>query len=160
MNKEKEEKFILTDSLREWRKERNINNISRETYVKQVLEELLELYLTDKKAIDKNTLALYDSWFKHLEGNMLSVDSFIDVTQDIQVFSVNASEILGYDNNKCNEEVFKHISCRKQDPQQKAEWDTFGSKGQKWQKWREQPLNELYEPNYEVCKLNSNEYLY
>lgn len=149
--KENQEEFNLTKALRDWRSERNITTIDRATYVKQVIEEIFELFLTDKKAIDKNTEALYNTWFLHLERNEISEEDFVDVLQDIQVFSINANELLGYDNVKSNNEVYKHISCRKQDPKQKSDWEKNGSQG-KWQKDKEQPKDELYEPKYKDCK--------
>lgn len=59
---------------------------------------------------------------------------------------------MDYDNIKCNSEVFKHINCRKQDPIQKEQWAKFGAYG-KWLKDTNQNPNEIYEPNYESCKL-------
>lgn len=146
-----QEEFNLTKALRDWRSERNIITIDRATYVKQVIEEIFELYLDDKKAIDKNTEVLYNTWFLHLERNELKEEDFVDVLQDIQVFSINANELLGYDNIQSSNEVYKHISCRKQDPKQKADWEKNGSQG-KWQKDKEQSEDELYEPNYRDCK--------
>ena len=55
---------------------------------------------------------------------------------------------MGYDNVKCNNEVFKHINCRKQDPSQIIEWKEKGAYG-KWKKWSKQPQEEIYQPYYE-----------
>ena len=147
------QEFNLTKSLRDWRKERNINSITRATYVKQIIEELFELYLTDKKAIDTNTLALYNTWFLHLERNEIDNDTFVDTLQDIQVFSTNATELLGFDNLKSNEEVFKEINSREQCPKQKLEWEKRGNNGEKWQKNKEQLEETLYKANFENCLL-------
>ena len=76
----------------------------------------------------------------------------VDILQDIQVFCINETEMMGFDNIKCNNEVFKHINCRKQDPEQYLEWKEKVPYG-KWKKWSEQPKDEIYEPNYGDCKL-------
>ena len=76
----------------------------------------------------------------------------VDILQDIQVFCINETELMGFDNIKCNNEVFKHINCRKQDPEQYLEWKEKVPYG-KWKKWSEQPKDEIYEPNYGDCKL-------
>ena len=39
--------------------------------------------------------------------------------QDIQVFCINETELMGFDNIKCNKEVFSEINSREQDPIQK-----------------------------------------
>ena len=59
---------------------------------------------------------------------------------------------MGYDDTKTDNEVFKHINCRKQDPSQMIEWKEKGAYG-KWEKWSEQPEEEIYQPDYESCKL-------
>jgi hypothetical protein len=50
------------------------------------------------------------------------------------------------------DEVIKHISSLKQDPQQKKVWDKWGASG-KWLKDKKQDPSTLYEPDYERCKL-------
>ena len=59
---------------------------------------------------------------------------------------------MGYCDVKTDEEVFKEINSRVQDPQQKEEWKLKGDYG-KWKKWQEQPKETLYKANYGVCKL-------
>ena len=149
---EKTEDFNLAKALRPWRKERNIKNITRGTYVKQVLEELLELYGLPKEKIDKDTEAIYNNWFADIESNEVTIDVLLDGAEDIIVFSDNFIEDKGYDSNKVANEVFKEISCRKQDPKQEEEWDLYGVSG-KWQKWREQPKEELYKADFSSCLL-------
>ena len=78
----------------------------------------------------------------------------IDILQDIQVFCINETELMGYDNIKCNDEVFQEINSREQDPQQFAEWQKFGASG-KWQKNRHQKDWTLYKANYESCKIGN-----
>ena len=140
----------LTQNLREWRKKRNITKADYLVFVGNVLEELLEpVYLKEEIEDIKNTI-MYDYF-----GNSIlksKETDYLDTIQDIQVFCINETELMGFDNIKCNNEVFKHINCRKQDPEQYLEWKEKVPYG-KWKKWSEQPKDEIYEPNYGDCKL-------
>ena len=140
----------LTQNLREWRKKRNITKADYLVFVGNVLEELLEpVYLKEEIEDIKNTI-MYDYF-----GNSIlksKETDYLDAIQDIQVFCINETELIGFDNIKCNNEVFKHINCRKQDPEQYLEWKEKVPYG-KWKKWSEQPKDEIYEPNYGDCKL-------
>lgn len=153
MKDKKQEEFNLTKALRGWRKERNIKSITRETYVKQILEELLELYGLEKEQVKQNTKALYDTWFLHLESRKVSIDTLLDGSQDINVFSTNFIELLGYDQIKVSEQVFKEIDSREQDPKQKALWENGQGLDQKWQKDKNQDKETLYEADFSNCKL-------
>lgn len=141
----------LTENLREWRKERNITKADYLTFVGNILEELLEP-LYDKYHIEKFKNDMVDIYFDSMNIDLLNESDVIDTVQYIQVFCTNETELMGYDNIKCNNEVFKHINCRKQDPKQKKEWLKNGAVG-KWQKDKNQPKDEIYKPNYESCKL-------
>lgn len=154
--KENQEEFNLAKALRDWRSERNITTIDRATYVKQVIEEIFELYLTDKKAIDKNTESLYNTWFLHLESLPEDKERLVDSAIDQIVFGTNFVELNGYDCNKASEEVYKEISSRKQDLRQKIEWETKGASG-KWQKDKQQDKETLYQADFSKCKLKSDE---
>ena len=146
----------LTENLKEWRKDRNITNANYYNFVGNILEELLEpLYdgankEWSKKAIKEDKESILRNYFVY--DITPSEDAIIDAIQDIQVFCVNETELMGYDNIKCNDEVFKHINCRKQDPIQYIEWKEKGAYG-KWQKDKNQDPKEIYEPNYTSCKL-------
>lgn len=141
----------LTENLREWRKDRNITKADYLTFVGNVLEELLEP-LYEKVAVDDIKTKIVNQYFGFTDEFEWSQIEIIDAIQDIQVFCINETELMGYDNTKCNNEVFKHINCRRQDPKQKEEWLKNGAVG-KWQKDQNQPKDEIYEPNYESCKL-------
>ena len=140
----------LTENLREWRSSRNITKHSYIYFVENILEELLEP-LYDKKTILKFKKDMIKKYFPK-EIWIYDSKEVIDAIQDIQVFCINEIELMGYDNIKCNQEVFKHINCRKQDPKQKEEWLRNGAI-EKWQKDQNQSKDEIYEPNYESCKL-------
>lgn len=139
----------LTEKLRYWRDKRNITAPDTKVYVANIIEELLEIYHTDKKVIKSKQKEIMEFYF---DSNPLDENNTIDAIQDIQVFSINEVEIMGYDNIGCNQEVFKHIDCRKQDPVQYIEWQKNGAYG-KWKKWEQQPDDELYEPDYESRKI-------
>ena len=140
----------LTENLRDWRTVRNIKNPDTKVYVANVIEELLEIFYKDKEIIKSHQKAIMSIYFDLLP---ISEINTIDCIQDNQVFSINEIENMGYNNLLCNEEVFKHINCRKQDPMQFLEWRESGPNG-KWKKWEQQPKDEIYEPNYEACKIN------
>lgn len=140
----------LTENLKVWRKERNIKNRDTKVFIANVLEELLEIVFTDKNDIDTFKNEIMQEYFSY---NARSDKSTIDAIQDIQVFCINETELMGYDNLKCNDEVFKEINSRKQDPKQYLEWQELTPYG-KWKKWAEQPKEELYTANYEECKIN------
>ena len=144
----KVENKTLTENLKVWRKERNISKADYLVFVGNILEELLEPVF-EKIFIPKIKQDILNEYFQFGEINENEV---VDAVQDIQVFCINETELMGYDNVKCNNEVFKHINCRKQDPTQYLEWKEKGAYG-KWKKWNEQPEEEIYQPDYESCKL-------
>lgn len=139
----------LTENLREWREVRNITRADYLVFVGNVLEELLEpIYIKD--AIPEYKNKIIEEYF--IYGGGLDESEVIDAIQDIQVFCINETELMGYDNLKCNDEVFQEINSREQCPQQFAEWQKYGASG-KWQKDKHQKNCTLYKANYEVCKL-------
>ena len=139
----------LTENLKEWRENRNIINPNTSVFVASVIEELLEIFYDDKQEIKFLQNEIMDFYF---DKKPISELNTIDSIKDIKVFSINETELMGYDDIKTDKEVFKHINCRKQDPKQKEEWLKNGASG-KWQKDQNQPKDEMYEPNYESCKL-------
>ena len=142
----------LTENLKIWRKDRNITKADYLTFVGNILEELLEP-VYEKPTINdiKNKIIEQHFTFTFDDLNW-NITEILDAIQDIQVFCINETELMGYDNVKCNNEVFKHINCRKQDPTQYLEWKEKGAYG-KWKKWSEQLQEEIYQPDYESCKL-------
>ena len=135
----------LTKDLRQWRKDRNITQHNTNVYVANVIEELLEIYFEDKKDIKQFQSEIMGVYFT----DVLPVSELntLDAIQDIQVFSVNETELMGYDNKHCNQEVFKEINSRVQDPTQKEAWlksKPFG----KWEKDKKQSVNTLYKAQY------------
>ena len=139
----------LTENLKEWRKERNIINPNTSVFVANVIEELLEIFYNDKQEIKFLQNEIMDLYF---DKDPISELNTIDSIKDIKVFSINETEQMGYDDIKTDNEVFKHINCRKQNPIQKEQWEKFGAFG-KWEKDRQQNQEEIYQPNYESCKL-------
>lgn len=139
----------LTKSLKEWRACRNIKSSNTKVFIENILEELLEIYYADKEMVKACKNDIISDYFCLPE---LNENEVIDAIQDIQVFCINETELMGYDNLKCNNEVFKHINCRKQNPIQKEQWEKFGAFG-KWEKDRQQNQKEIYQPDYESCKL-------
>lgn len=140
----------LTENLRQWRQYRNITKADYLVFVGNILEELLEP-LYDKSTIEDIKDEFMTNWING-DDSMPDTLDIIDAIQDIQVFCINETELMGFDNIKCNNEVFKHINCRKQDPIQKEQWAKFGTYG-KWLKDTNQNSNDIYEPNYEDCRI-------
>lgn len=145
----KVEDKTLTENLKVWRKDRNITKADYLVFVGNVLEELLEIVFVDKDDIDTFKNEIMQEYFSY---NARSDKTTIDAIKDIKVFCVNETELMGYCDIKTDEEVFKEINSRVQDPQQKEEWKLKGAYG-KWKKWQEQPKETLYKANYGVCKL-------
>ena len=137
----------LTENLKIWRKERNISKADYLVFVGNILEELLEPVF-EKIFIPKIKQDILNEYFQFGEINE---NEAVDAIQDIQVFCINETELMGYDDAKTDNEVFKHINCRKQDPIQKEQWEKFRPYG-KWQKDKNQDPNEIYEPDYASCK--------
>lgn len=143
----------LTENLKVWRKDRNITKADYLVFVGNILEELLEPIYNKEDLEDIKSQILVDYFDKkdvYVEN--IKIDNIIDAIQDIQVFCINETELMGYDNLKCNNEVFQEINSREQDPQQFAEWQKYGASG-KWQKNVNQKEWTLYKADYSKCKL-------
>lgn len=140
----------LTKNLRVWREKRNITNGNVEVYIANVIEELLEICYSDKKDISRIQAEIMSQYFCDREP--LDELDTLDAIQDIQVFSINEAELMGYDNELSNLEVFKEIDSRKQCPIQRIDWLENGAIG-KWQKDKTQDKTTLYKADYERCKL-------
>ena len=138
----------LADNLIDWRKNRNITKADTKDYIANVIEELLEIFTQDKKEIQLIQKHIISTYF---DREPLSKENTIDAIQDIQVFSINETELMGYDNKQCNDEVFKEINSREQCPMQKEIWDNWGADG-KWKKSTTQDKSTLYKANYSKCK--------
>ena len=147
----KVEDKTLTEKLKVWRKDRNIIKDDYLTFVGNVLEELLEP-IYEKVAVDDIKTKIVNQYFSYTDEFQWSQTDIVDTIQDIQVFCINETELMGYDNLKCNNEVFQEINSREQDPQQFAEWQKYGANG-KWQKDKHQKDWTLYKANYGACKL-------
>ena len=143
----------LTENLRQWRSDRNITKADYLVFVGNVLEELLEPLYKKYAIEDMKQEILNGYFFGSFDINeQLKQDDIIDTIQDIQVFCINETELMGFDNIKCNKEVFSEINSREQDPEQKEEWFKNGAVG-KWKKNERQESWTLYKANYESCKL-------
>ena len=140
----------LTENLRQWRADRNITKADYLTFVENILEELMEC-IHSKDAIPKFKKQIMNDYFNKDIVTVINSE-VVDILQDIQVFCINETELMGFDNIKCNKEVFSEINSREQDPEQKEEWLKNGAVG-KWQKDKFQKDWTLYKANYESCKL-------
>ena len=140
----------LTENLRQWRADRNITKADYLTFVENILEELMEC-IHSKDMIPKFKKQIMNDYFNKDIVTVINSE-VADILQDIQVFCINETELMGYDNIKCNKEVFNEINSREQDPIQKEQWEKFGAFG-KWEKDKRQESWTLYKANYESCKL-------
>ncbi len=140
----------LTENLRQWRADRNITKADYLTFVENILEELMEC-IHSKDMIPKFKKQIMNDYFNKDIVTVINSE-VADILQDIQVFCINETELMGFDNIKCNKEVFSEINSREQDPIQKEQWEKFGTFG-KWEKDKRQESCTLYKANYESCKL-------
>lgn len=146
----------LTENLRQWRADRNITKADYLTFVSNVLEELLEPLYT-KKSIENIKDDFISTWIDKDDccdySDLRFLNDVVDAIQDIQVFCINETELMGFDNIKCNKEVFSEINSREQDPIQKEEWLKSGAVG-KWEKsLLLEHIEKWYKADYESCKL-------
>lgn len=139
------------NDLRGWRADRNITKADYLVFVGNVLEELLEP-IYEKVAVDDIKTKIVNQYFSYTDEFQWNENHIIDAIQDIQVFCINETELMGYDNNLTMNETIKEISSRVQNPQQKSDWQKNGAVG-KWQKWQEQSKDTLYKASYIDCKL-------
>ena len=141
----------LTENLRQWRADRNITKCSYIGFVENILEELLEP-LYGKNTTDDFKKRIIQEYFPDNEW-FYNNKSVVDAIQDIQVFCINETELMGFDNIKCNKEVFSEINSREQNPIQKEQWEKFGTFG-KWEKsLLPEHIEKWYKADYESCKL-------
>ena len=140
----------LTENLRQWRADRNITKADYLTFVENILEELMEC-IHSKDMIPKFKKQIMNEYFNKDIVTVINSE-VVDILQDIQVFCINETELMGFDNVKCNKEVFSEINSREQDPIQKEQWEKFGAYG-KWEKNKQQESRTLYKADYESCKL-------
>ena len=119
-----------TDSLKVWRRERNIVQ-PQGVYVATIDEELAE----------------YEEAFNGSDEH-----GMIDALADVMVITANEIALMGYDLDLVMKQVVKHISSRVQDPVQYEEWLRNGPSG-KWKKDPNQNPSTLIEPDYTTCKL-------
>ena len=141
----------LTENLRQWRADRNITKADYLTFVENILEELMEC-IHSKDMIPKFKKQIMNEYFNKDIVTVINSE-VVDILQDIQVFCINETELMGFDNIKCNKEVFSEINSREQNPIQKEQWEKFGAYG----KWEKSLLPEhkekWYKADYESCKL-------
>lgn len=141
---------MLTSNLKQWRKSRNITQANTKVFIANCIEELLEICYEDKEFIEAYKESIMEEYF-YLEpiGELNTIDSICD----LQVFAINEVELMGYDNIKCNSEVFKEINSRRQCPEQFLEWQEKGSCG-KWKKsLLDKDKKDWYKADYSKCKL-------
>ena len=142
----------LTENLRQWRADRNITKADYLTFVENILEELMEC-IHSKDMIPKFKKQIMNEYFNKDIVTVINSE-VVDILQDIQVFCVNETELMGFDNIKCNKEVFSEINSREQDPIQAEEWAKNGA-SLKWLKNQNQSPDTLYKADYTkalICK--------
>ena len=141
----------LTENLRQWRADRNITKADYLTFVENILEELMEC-IHSKDMIPKFKKQIMNEYFNKDIVTVINSE-VADILQDIQVFCINETELMGFDNIKCNKEVFSEINSREQNPIQKEQWEKFGAYG-KWEKsLLPEHIEKWYKADYESCKL-------
>jgi len=139
---------MIFNDLKRWREERHITGYDHYIQVSNIVEETLELMYTPKSvAIEQ----LQRDIMEHFVDDTTNEEK-IDAYCDLIVFSINAIELLGYDAKMAMKETIKEISSRKQNPAQQIIWLKWGYDNTKWEKDKNQPVEELYKANYFKCK--------
>lgn len=139
----------LTENLKQWRKSRNIKYPNTKVYIANVIEELLEIYFKNKTVI--KILQSFIMVIFSIKKPISELNT-VDAIKDIKVFTTNEVELMKYCDLKTDEEVFKEINSRIQDPLQKLQWEEVGAFG-KWQKDKNQDKSTLYTADYSKCRL-------
>jgi phosphoribosyl-ATP pyrophosphohydrolase len=82
----------------------------------------------------------------------------VDGICDCLVILTGALTQLGYNPTETLKEVVKHITSRKQDLNQKTRWIVHPEfrDSEKWQKSKIQQQAEIYQPDFESCRLCLN----
>jgi len=140
---------MLSKNLEQWREDRNITTPDYKVFFENIIEELLEPIYGKSivKQFKNEIVAKY-----YMEPFGLDEYEMIDAIQDIKVFCNNETALMGYDNEKCELEVFKEINSRKQCPIQKELWEEAYPVG-KWEKDKNQDESTLYKADYSSCKI-------
>lgn len=129
-----------------WRKQRPALKANHRIYFQNIIEELLEPLYT-KETVKNYTRDICSRYYPaHMEP--IDDEAVLDSICDVQVFSINEVELMGYDNDKCMDETVKEISSRKQDPIQQELWFKSGYDGTKWMKDINQDPSTLYKADY------------
>ena len=136
------------EKLRVWLSNRNITEPNTKVYVANVIEELLEIYFKNKRLIKFLQFLIMIIFSIKKPISRLNT---LDAIQDIQVFSINQTELMGYNNDIALSEVIKEVSSREQCPNQKEQWLKYGAIG-KWQKNRSQNKSTLYQADFSKAK--------
>ena len=147
-----------------WGAERNLIDFNLDNELAMLNEELDEYLEADFD--DNNYLkldALCDIYVVYTQTEVKAMFNDLDKelnNQALKHFKLvyklipNTITAMGYDFNKCMEEVLKEISSRRQDPKQQEDWEKHGvPKGAKWQKDREQCSETLYKADFSNCLL-------
>ena len=121
-----------------------------------LIEELTDICVFSENALAQMKAPLVELDFQVLDLTINRV--LMDITVDIARFDTDRSphtfrhiirkimlyiEGLGFDFDKCMEQTVKKISSRK---------GAMNEAGTKWERDKYQDPNELYTPNYQLCK--------
>ena len=143
----------VCNSIRDWGIERGIDTLkpNKRVFISNVVEEILEgIGVKDDNVTEWMTREI---WATENVTEPPSEEDYIDSLADIVVFAITEMTKYGYEPNLVMKEALKEISSRKQDPEQAVRWHKEGkTEGEKWQKWKEQQEESLYQANYSVCK--------
>ena len=114
-------------------------------------EERYGLTFNKEKAIEK----LIEEVEELKDGK--DIHDMVDALADIIVIAAGEIRKLGFDPEWALLETIKEITSRKQDPVQRAEWQNGRRQdGEKWLKWKGQPVDTLYSADYNIAKIRQN----
>lgn len=167
----------IINDLTKWREERNLSmKHQKKTFLSNITEEFDELSqakceedkidaLCDLAIIGLNSFEInphslqkalghYDIYATYFYALNFKEDECMNIDRYIAGL-FNAMQSYGYDPFICMQETIKEISSRRQDPDQKVEWDRLRIKRlkptDKWQKDKNQ--TDTYRADYSKAKI-------
>ncbi|MEA1972821.1 MAG: hypothetical protein U9N34_05970 [Candidatus Cloacimonadota bacterium] len=169
-------------SLKKWRSERNLNSLQPNylDMMSEEIQEYNDAVVSDdwhekidsicdQKVLTTNcieqTLPLEPNYCRtywepevtksQLLAHYTGDDPADDLHALYRIDEILTDELIAHDvvPSLAMKQVVSHISSRKQDPTQATEWaDGIRLAGEKWLKWKQQPAETIYEPNYNLCR--------
>ena len=134
----------MVKELRKWREDRRLTQSNYKAYFTNIIEELLEPIYKDPDVLRAAKQTIVDIYYK--DNIELDEHDIIDTINDITVFSVNETELMGYSFDKTMSETIKEISSREGE---------YNPESGKWEKFKtKRAIKKWYKADYSKCKMD------